>query len=92
MISNHFRDPVAVLSVSTTIRGKSPKREMGTTVDVAPYETKVLNIERDLLGREQVAMSRFGAISIAHNGGPGGLLARGMAQDVSRGYSLPIQS
>ena len=80
-----------VLSVSTTIRGKSPKREAGTTVDVAPYETKLLNIERDLLGREQGAMSRFGAISIAHNGGPGALLARAMAQDVFRGYSLPIQ-
>jgi hypothetical protein len=80
-----------MLSVSTTIRGKSPKREAGTTLDVAPHETKVLNIERDLLGREQGAMSSFGAISIEHDGGPGALLARAMAQDTSRGYSLPIQ-
>ena len=80
-----------MLSVSTTIRGKSPKREAGTTLDVAPHETKVLNIERDLLRREQGAMSSFGAISIEHNGAPGALLARAMAQDASRGYSLPIQ-
>ena len=80
-----------MLSVSTTIRGKSPKRDATTTVDVAPHETKVLNIERDLLGREQGALSSFGAISIEHNGGPGALLARAMAQDNSRGYSLPIQ-
>jgi hypothetical protein len=80
-----------LLSVSTTIRGESPKREAGTTVDVGPHETRVLNIEHDLLGREQSAMSSFGAISIEHNGGPGALLARAMAHDASRGYSLPIQ-
>ena len=49
-----------MLSVSTTIRGKSPKREAGTTVDLAPHETKVQDIERDLLAREQGAMSSFG--------------------------------
>ena len=81
----------STLSASTTIRGKSPKREAGTTVDVAPHETKVLDIERDLLGREQGAMSSFGAISVEHNGGPGALLARAMALDASLGYSLPIQ-
>jgi len=80
-----------MLSVSTTTRGKRPKREASTTVDVAPHETKVLDIERDLLGREQGAMSGFGAISIEHNGGPGALLARAMAMDASLGYSLPIQ-
>ena len=79
------------LSVSATIRGKAPKREGGTTVEVRPHETKVLSIERDLLGREQSAMSSFGAISIEHNGEPGAVLARAMAHDASRGYSLPIQ-
>jgi hypothetical protein len=47
--------------------------------------------ESDLLGKERGAISSFGAISIAHNGGPGALLARAMAHDASRGYSLPIQ-
>ena len=36
-------------------------------------------------------MSSFGAISIEHNGASGALLARAMALDVPRGYSLPIQ-
>ncbi|HEX7331819.1 MAG TPA: hypothetical protein VF290_09975 [Pyrinomonadaceae bacterium] len=80
-----------MLSVSTTIRGESPKRESGTTVDVGPHETKVLNIERDLFRREQGAMSSFGAISIEHNGASGTLLARAMALYVPRGFSLPIQ-
>ncbi|HKO42015.1 MAG TPA: hypothetical protein VJU84_01890 [Pyrinomonadaceae bacterium] len=79
------------LSVSTTIRGKSPRREVGTVVDVGPHETRVLDIERDLFGREQGAISSFGAISIEHNGGPGAILARAMALDATLGYSLPIQ-
>ena len=79
------------LSVSTIIRGKSPQREAETVVDVAPHETRVLDIGRDLLGREQGAMSSFGAISIEHNGGPGAILARAMALDATLGYSLPIQ-
>lgn len=80
-----------MLSVSMTIRGKSPKREADTRVDLAPHETKILDIERDLLGRGQSAMSTFGAISIEHNGAPGALLARAMALETSLGYSLPIQ-
>lgn len=59
------------LSVSTNIRGNSPKREANTTVDLAAHETKVLDIERDLLERERGAMSSSGAISVEHNGGPG---------------------
>jgi len=48
-----------MLSVSTTIRGKSPKREAITTVDVAPHETKMLDIERDLLERQRGAIASF---------------------------------
>lgn len=80
-----------VLSVSTTIRGQSPGKEAGTTVDLAGHETKVLDVERDLLARVRGAMSSFGAISVEHNGAPGALLARGMALDAALGYSLPIQ-
>lgn len=58
---------------------------------MAPHETKILDIERDLLGRGRDAMSRFGAISIEHTGAPGALLARAMALEASLGYSLPIQ-
>ena len=43
------------LSVSTNIRGEVPKREAGVTLDLMPHETKVLNIERDLIGREHGA-------------------------------------
>jgi hypothetical protein len=84
------------LSVSTTIRGESPRRKTSkkdsrTTVELAPHETKVLDVERDLLGKNQGAMSSFGAISLEHNGGQRALLARAMALDASRGYSLPVQ-
>lgn len=81
----------ASLSVSTSIRGEQPKRAGSMTVEVAPHETKVLNVERHLLGKQVGAMSSFGAISIEHNGGPGALLGRAMAMDAGLGYSLPIQ-
>lgn len=84
------------LSVSTAIRGEVPRRESSKNnssdiVYLAPHETKVLDVEQDLLEKEQGAMSAFGAISVKHNGGPRALLARGLALDTSRGYSLPIQ-
>ena len=80
-----------MLSVTTNIQGEAPKREASTTVNLASHETRVLNIERDLLRNEQSAMSSFGAISIQHNGRSGALLARAMALDASLGYSLPVQ-
>lgn len=83
------------LSVSTTIRGEAPKSETSknanTAFYLAPHETKVLDVERDVLRKEQGAMSSFGSISLEHNGGQRALLARGMALNASRGYSLPIQ-
>ena len=48
-----------MLSLSTTIRGESPKREATTTVSVAPHETKVMDLERDLLRREQGGHVQF---------------------------------
>jgi hypothetical protein len=81
----------ASVSVSTKIRGASPKREADTTVALQPHETKVLDIERDLLGRGRGAMSGYGAISVEHNGARGAVLARAMAQDAASGYSLAVQ-
>jgi len=84
------------LAVSITIRGEAAKsetlqKEASPKIDLAPHETKVLDVERDLLRKEQGAMSTFGAVSIEHNGGLRALLARAMALDNSRGYSLPVQ-
>jgi hypothetical protein len=79
------------LSVAAKIRGQSPKREADSSVELMPHETKVLDLERELLARGPGAMSAFGAISVEHNGASGAVVARAMAQDASAGYSLPVQ-
>jgi hypothetical protein len=81
----------ASVSVATKIRGASPKREADETVVLQPHETKVLDIERDLLRKGRGAMSSYGAVSVEHNGARGAVVARAMAQDASNGYSLPVQ-
>ncbi len=79
------------LSVTTKIRGEEPKREAEVAIDLMPHETRILSGQRLLTGKEHAAMSSFGAISVAHNGSPGAVLARAMAADKSVGFSLPIQ-
>lgn len=58
---------------------------------LAPHETRVLDVQRDLTGHAQGAMSQFGGISITHSGEKGGVLARAFAQDADAGYSLAVQ-
>lgn len=81
----------ASLSVTASIRGRAPKLETSANLQLGAHETKIVNIERDLIGRDRAAMATFGAISLEHNGAPGALVARAMAFDAFRGYSLPIQ-
>ncbi len=81
----------AAVSATASITGENPKRNGKITLELQPHETRIVNVERELLGKEQSAMSRFGALSVEHNGAPGGVLARAMAYDAAVGYSLPIQ-
>ena len=81
----------AALSVSVKVQGESPKKDATATLNLAPHETRVLNVEADIMDRGHGAMSRFGAISVEHNGGPGAVLARAMALEVDNGFSLPVQ-
>jgi len=81
----------AALSVTAKVQGESPKKEATSPFDLRPHETRVLDVEADILERSHGAMSRFGAISVEHNGAPGAVLARAMALEIDSGYSLPIQ-
>jgi hypothetical protein len=80
------------LSFTASIDGASPKRKAETILELRPHETRLMDVQRDLLekhGRGQ--MPQFGGISIEHNGVKGAMVARAMAQDVSVGYSLAVQ-
>lgn len=79
------------LSTVTNLQGESPRKEASLAIELAPHETRVLDIEGDIMQRERGAMSQFGSISIAHNGAPGAVVARAMASEQQVGYSLPVQ-
>jgi len=81
----------AALSVSVKIQGEKPKKEATATFDLRPHETKVTDVQADILEPKHGAMSTVGAISVQHNGAAGAVLARAMALDMDNGYSLPIQ-
>lgn len=78
-------------SVTATVRAEAPKVERNLTLQLQPHETRMLDLKSELIGKAPGAMSRFGAISVEHNGLPGGLVVRGMAYEAAVGYSLPIQ-
>jgi hypothetical protein len=79
------------LSVTTTVRAEAPQLEKSLTLQLAPHETKLLDLKSNLIGKAPGAMSRFGAISVEYKGLPGGLVVRAMAYEAAVGYSLPIQ-
>ncbi len=81
----------SALTAIVTAEGKTPNRNGTETVFLDPHETRVIDIQSDVFDRADGAMSRLGSISIQHSGTPGALLARGMAQDSAKGYSLAIQ-
>jgi hypothetical protein len=79
------------LSVTAKVRGASPRRETDATFALAPHETKVFDVQRDLTGKVRGAMSAHGYLSVESDGPPGSVLARAMAHDDASGYSLPVQ-
>lgn len=87
-ISNTSNLPVTVQAKGD---GTKPTQKASVTVELGPHETRLLDVEHDIFGDNHGAMSRFGALSIEHNGQSGAVIARGMAQDAAQGYSLPIQ-
>jgi len=87
-LSNTSESP---LTVSVNADGKAPNRSGDQSVYLNRHETRLLDIQADVFHHPNGAMSRLGGISIQHSGAPGALLARGMAQEAAKGYSLAIQ-
>ena len=79
------------LTAIVDVNGNLPTRNGSQAFVLNPHETRMLDIQADILHRPNGNMSRLGGISIQHSGAPGALIARGMAQDSSEGYSLTIQ-
>lgn len=74
----------ASLTVTTRLMGSAPNHADSTTLDLAPHETRVIDVSRD-------SRSSIGALSIEHSGTGGPLVARAMVQDLRTGYSSTVQ-
>jgi hypothetical protein len=81
----------ATVRVRARAEGTKPSRRGRITVELGPHQTRLLDVERDLLGRTRPPIPRMGAISVEHDGPNGAVLARGFAQEAARGYSLAVQ-
>lgn len=81
----------AQVSAVVTVHGERPRRDARTEVTLAPHETRVFDVQRDLTGHGQGSFSRYGGITVTHSGVNGAVLARGFARDADAGYSLAMQ-
>ncbi len=87
-LSNTSDSPV---TVTINVNGHAPQRMGYETVQLLSHETRLLDIQDDVMHHDRGAMSRFGGISVEHSGPSGSVIARAMAQHAASGYSLAIQ-
>lgn len=87
-VSNTTSAPVTVIVRAS---GHIPERTGYEVVQLASRQTRLLDVQEDVMHHEHGAMSRFGAISVEHSGPIGAVLARGMVLNPDTGYSLAIQ-
>lgn len=87
-LSNTTNAPV---TVTVKASGHTPERTGYEVVQLASRQTRLLDVQEDLMHHEHGAMSKFGGISVEHSGPIGAVLARGMVLNPETGYSLAIQ-
>jgi len=87
-LSNTTTSPV---TVTVRASGHAPERTGYELIQLAARQTRLLDIQEDVMHRERGAMSRYGGISVEYSGPIGAVLARGMVLNPESGYSLSIQ-
>ena len=70
--------------------GTSPNQSTPYQVTLVPWETRVLDIMRDVVGHENGHLHTTGGVSITHNGAPGTVLGRIYVSKANKGYSAAI--
>lgn len=87
ILSNTTDTPV---TATVEVDGTAPKQQQPATIQLNPHQTRVLDIMRDLIGRQNGTLHKTGGISIAHNGAPGAIMARMLISQKSTGYSSVV--
>ncbi len=81
----------APLLVNTVVDGAAANQRVPATFALTPHETRIVDLQQDIIGNSGGVLMQVGGISIEHSGPKGALLARGMIQDDSSGYSAAVQ-
>jgi hypothetical protein len=79
-------------SVTATIKvdGTNPAQNNPKVIQLNPHETKVLDIIKDLVGKQSGHLRETGGISISHTGSAGAILARMLISRPNKGYSATM--
>ncbi|HEX8458963.1 MAG TPA: hypothetical protein VF656_16840, partial [Pyrinomonadaceae bacterium] len=77
----------APLFVTAKVEGSAPPQSAPAVLTLAPHETRVLDVLRDLAGHGSGRLAEAGGVSLEHSGAGGALLARLLIQEADRGYS-----
>jgi len=77
----------ATVTATIAVEGTIPQQATPLQITLAPWETRVLDILRDLVGNENGQLKEKGGISITHSGSPGAVLARMFIAKPNKGYS-----
>lgn len=78
----------AFLPVAARVDGSAPKQKDQFSLTLAPHETRVLDVQRDIVGKRGGILAEAGGITLEHTGDKGALLSRMLIQDASAGYSM----
>jgi len=81
----------APLLVNTVVDGAAANQRVPATFALIPHETRIIELQQDIIGNSGGVLKEVGGISIEHSGPKGALLARGMIKDASSGYSATVQ-
>ena len=79
-----------IVTASLTADGASPNQSSPATISLNPWETRVLDLMRDIVGNSGGHIHESGGVSITHSGSPGAVIARMFIAKASKGYSSAI--
>ena len=80
----------STLSATVNIDGIAPRQTSPLTINLASHETRVLN-PISLAANGNGTLHKIGGISISYDGAPGSLLAHGLIDEQSTGFSSSIE-
>lgn len=87
VLSNTGDSPLAA---TLSIDGIAPRQTSRLTINLASHETRVVNPE-SLAANGNGTLHKSGGISISYDGTPGSLLAHGLIEEQSTGFSSSIE-